>query len=302
MAMKPRYLAMLSLAVFVCLGYHLSFAQTGPPGTTFCANENAVCSFSGTKTVYYGAAGKFFSGSFTNSVSCTNAVFGDPIYGTAKACFVPSAPATASLSANPTSISQGQSSVLTWGSTNATSCTGTNFTTSGTSGTASVTPSATTNYSVNCSGATASATVTVTPTSPPVLVTTLDGSPLAGPDKSDCQVYQDSAGTKSIQCPVKSFVSAGAHTVACSEWSGLLVASGGGTVQFTLPSSVPCRAPFPSVEFSTDGNTSFTVTTQSPAKMSGPSPNLIVNGVISLAPGASGWALFDGVNYNVGFR
>lgn len=38
---------------------------------------------------------------------------------------------TASLTANPTTINQGQSSMLTWSSTNATSCTGTNFSTSG---------------------------------------------------------------------------------------------------------------------------------------------------------------------------
>jgi hypothetical protein len=142
----------------------------------------------------------------------------------------------------------------------------------------------------------------VMPPPPPVLVTTLDGSPLAGPDKSDCQIYKDYTGTTAIQCPVKNFVSAGTHTVACNEWSGLLVASGGGTVQFTLPSSVPCRGPFPAVSFSTDGQTSFTVTTQSPAKMTGPTPSSIVNGVISLAPGTDGWAQFDGQNYNVGFR
>ena len=42
---------------------------------------------------------------------------------------------TATLSANPTSITSGQSSTLTWSSTNATSCTGTGFTAAGTSGT-----------------------------------------------------------------------------------------------------------------------------------------------------------------------
>lgn len=63
---------------------------------------------------------------------------------------------TATLSANPTSVDVGQTSTLTWNSTNATSCTGTGFTTGGrTSGSASTgalnTPG-TQNYQVVCSG------------------------------------------------------------------------------------------------------------------------------------------------------
>jgi hypothetical protein len=76
----------------------------------------------------------------------------------------PPAP-TASLSANPTTISPGQSSTLSWSSTNASSCTGGGFTASGTSGSAVVDPAVTTAYLVTCSGdgesATAMATVTV---------------------------------------------------------------------------------------------------------------------------------------------
>jgi hypothetical protein len=73
---------------------------------------------------------------------------------------------TATLSANPTSIPSGQSSTLTWGSTNATSCTGTNFSTgNAVSGSLPVAPLTTTTYSVSCTGAagsaSASATVTV---------------------------------------------------------------------------------------------------------------------------------------------
>src|SRR5207253_5673652 len=37
----------------------------GPAGYTFCANENQTCSFSGTKSVAYGANGKFNSFTFT---------------------------------------------------------------------------------------------------------------------------------------------------------------------------------------------------------------------------------------------
>jgi F5/8 type C domain/Domain of unknown function (DUF1929)/Glyoxal oxidase N-terminus len=87
------------------------------------------------------------------------------VYGTA-ASGLP----TASLAANPTSITAGQSSTLTWGSTNATSCTGTGFSTgNATAGSVTVTPSVTTSYSVSCMGsggtATASATVGVTSSS-----------------------------------------------------------------------------------------------------------------------------------------
>jgi len=72
---------------------------------------------------------------------------------------------TASLSASPATIASGQASTLAWSSTNATSCTGSGFSASGTSGSTTVSPSATTTYSVTCTGpggsASASATVTV---------------------------------------------------------------------------------------------------------------------------------------------
>ena len=73
---------------------------------------------------------------------------------------------TATLSASTTSINAGQSSTLTWSSTNATHCSGTNFTPNATSGSVAVTPAATTIYLITCAGAggvsrAASATVTV---------------------------------------------------------------------------------------------------------------------------------------------
>lgn len=79
------------------------------------------------------------------------------------------APSCSTFSANPTSITQGQYSTITWSCSNATSCTGTNFSTGGaTSGNTSVNPSQTTNYSLSCTGAggttnyTNGATVSVT--------------------------------------------------------------------------------------------------------------------------------------------
>lgn len=87
---------------------------------------------------------------------------------------VPNAP-SATLTANPTSLFSGQSSTLTWSSTNATSCASINFPTGGaTSGSTSVSPTITTTYSITCSSsqgsATSTATITVTipPSSSPI--------------------------------------------------------------------------------------------------------------------------------------
>jgi hypothetical protein len=88
---------------------------------------------------------------------------------------------TVSLSASPTSISAGQSSTLSWSSTNATSCSSSGFAASATSGSAAMTPSTTTSYSITCSGsggsATATATVTVTTPPPPAPTASLSANP-----------------------------------------------------------------------------------------------------------------------------
>ena len=62
---------------------------------------------------------------------------------------------TLSLSASPLSITQGQSSTVTWSSTNTTGCTASNGWTGakGLSGTESVSPNATTTYVMTCAGA-----------------------------------------------------------------------------------------------------------------------------------------------------
>ena len=54
---------------------------------TFCANEGVWCSFTGIKNVRYGANGSYYYKTFTNGTSCTNVVFGDPLYGTKKQCY-----------------------------------------------------------------------------------------------------------------------------------------------------------------------------------------------------------------------
>jgi hypothetical protein len=113
------------------------------------------------KTNDYGTTGRFVESDPSNNTLSQSITIGG------------SAPApTASLTASPTSIVSGNSSTLTWSSTNATSCSGTGFTASGTSGSTSVSPTATTTYTITCSGsggqqATASATVTVTAAAAP---------------------------------------------------------------------------------------------------------------------------------------
>jgi outer membrane protein OmpA-like peptidoglycan-associated protein len=84
----------------------------------------------------------------------------------------PAAPApTATLTASPTSIMAGQSSTLTWSSTNATRCTAPWTTSTATSGTQSVSPTSTTSYTITCTGnggsVASSANVAVAMAAPP---------------------------------------------------------------------------------------------------------------------------------------
>jgi Peptidase A4 family len=84
----------------------------------------------------------------------------------------PAAP-TASLSANPKSITTGQSSTLSWSATNASSCIGSGFdSASQTAGSAIVKPAVTTAYAVKCTGEGGSATATATVTA---IVKPIDG-------------------------------------------------------------------------------------------------------------------------------
>lgn len=63
------------------------------PGTwSLCAPETGTCSSAGTFTVAFGARGRFAYATVTNSVACSNTVFGDPVSGVAKACYASVAP------------------------------------------------------------------------------------------------------------------------------------------------------------------------------------------------------------------
>ena len=66
-----------------------AYATTDSSGVwTTCAGEGGTCSFTGTQAVRYGANGKYAAGTFKGSVSCSNAVFGDPAPGYGKSCEV----------------------------------------------------------------------------------------------------------------------------------------------------------------------------------------------------------------------
>jgi type IV pilus assembly protein PilY1 len=65
-------------------------SETPPSFAVPCASENAVCTIPDgiTATVWYGANSSWnYSQNVTGSINCSNAVFGDPIYGTVKACY-----------------------------------------------------------------------------------------------------------------------------------------------------------------------------------------------------------------------
>ena len=63
-------------------------ANTPPAGYTLCAAERGQCSFSGTANVVYGSGTRWTTPrSFTSSVACNNATFGDPTPFVVKACY-----------------------------------------------------------------------------------------------------------------------------------------------------------------------------------------------------------------------
>lgn len=62
--------------------------HVGPQAYVYCAAEAQNCPLSGIQNVAYGAAGRFVYKTLSGNVSCSNATFGDPAPGVAKACYV----------------------------------------------------------------------------------------------------------------------------------------------------------------------------------------------------------------------
>ncbi len=55
---------------------------------TYCSDEGQYCSFSGTKEVRYGADGVYAYKTLTDGTGCDNGVFGDPVPGVPKSCYI----------------------------------------------------------------------------------------------------------------------------------------------------------------------------------------------------------------------
>ncbi len=174
-----------------------------------------------------------------------------------KGSFAGSAAPTASLTPNPASITAGQSSTLTWSSTNATSCTGSGFATgSARSGSVSVTPVTTTTYSVTCTNgstsATANATITVTGSAPTASLTANPASITAG--KSSTLSW---SSTNATACTGNGFSTANAlsgslavtpaatktFSVTCTKGSASATASATVTVTATAPTASLTASP-----------------------------------------------------------
>ncbi len=63
--------------------------STGTGGITWtqCASENGTCTVPSTMVVRYGAGSSWYYRVVTGSIACNNSTWGDPINGTAKACY-----------------------------------------------------------------------------------------------------------------------------------------------------------------------------------------------------------------------
>ncbi|MEF2175955.1 MAG: type II secretion system protein, partial [Candidatus Absconditabacteria bacterium] len=69
-------------------GYGFNGTKCVTSGRYYCATEGGTCRFYGTKTIRYGASGRYKYKTLTTSTACSNAVFGDPIGGAQKYCHV----------------------------------------------------------------------------------------------------------------------------------------------------------------------------------------------------------------------
>lgn len=184
-----RYLFLFLVSFFLSAP---SWSQEPPitlNGVTYnwCGDEGQNCTLSGSNDIVFGNFdggvdnGHIIASAWSGNADCfvDGQPFGsDPAPGFGKHCWTHSHggtnPPTVSVTANPATINSGQSSTLSWTSTNATSCSGIGSGT-GTSGSQSESPTSTTTYTETCTGAggsgSGSATVTVNPVNPPPTVT-----------------------------------------------------------------------------------------------------------------------------------
>jgi hypothetical protein len=180
----------------------------------------------------------------TYTLTCTGIGGSDSASATVTISTTP-APPTVTLTANPTTITSGQSSLLTWSTTNATTCTASGgwTGTKATSGSQSVSPTSTTTYTLTCTGTggsdSASATVTISTPAPIVTLTATPGSITSG--QSSTLAWST---TNATSC------------TASGGWSGTKATSGSQSVSPTSTTTytLTCTGPGGS------GNQSATVT------------------------------------------
>jgi hypothetical protein len=155
--------------VTVTLAIGETVAAAGASGTTW-VYSTPTPNISAIGSEASGNQGVIIGGPVTNSYTYWQVAFDDDLTGWAvQGALAPASPNAPELtfSANPASVAPGASSTLTWSSANATNCSGTGFSPSGASGSALVSPTASTTYSITCTGSGGStaqaAAVTVKP-------------------------------------------------------------------------------------------------------------------------------------------
>lgn len=173
---------------------------------------------------------------------------------------------TLSFTANPSDIEEGESSTLSWSTTNATSCTASNgwSGSKNTSGTASVSPEDDTTYTLTCTGAggsvAKSVTVSVDDDEPlPTPTLDFDANPTSvapfgtttltwdSNNATSCIASNGWSGTKSLD---------GSQAIALSATTTFTLACGNGVSTSTESVTVNVSAhPAPSVEISADPST-----------------------------------------------
>ncbi|HXY20405.1 MAG TPA: DUF4038 domain-containing protein [Gemmatimonadales bacterium] len=160
--------------------------------TTIASGQSSTLTWSSTNATSCAASGGWTGAKATSgsqgvsptsttiyTLICTGIGGSDTASATVTISTTP-APPTVTLTANPTTIASGQSSMLTWSTTNAAACTASGgwSGTKATSGSQSVSPTSTTTYTLTCTGTggsdSASATVTI---ATPVPIVTLTATP-----------------------------------------------------------------------------------------------------------------------------
>ncbi len=211
-------------------GWHSAVLSVNPPAN--CTFNGATVTHGSSVTAYQASSVAYGSSCVSETRSCSNGTLsGTYAYST---CSVLPAPPTCAVSVSPTSVVQGNSSTLSWSSTGATSCTGTNFSTGGaTSGSTSVSPSSSTTYTASCTGAGGTASCTGTGSGGVGALLTVSCTPATSYSCSGSTVVQTSTSSACAvttnasyaTCNTPTFCSSGSATCLYNAITGSISAS-----------------------------------------------------------------------------